>query len=78
MQPRPVVATVLGIAQDGGRPQAGCVRQCCVDIHSDFTLHRSPVSLGLVGSDHSTHLFEATRKLARQFETWFDNDPDCG
>jgi pyrroloquinoline quinone biosynthesis protein B len=78
MQPRHVSATVLGIAQDGGRPQAGCARQCCVDIHSDFSLHRSPVSLGLVGSDHSTHLFEATRKLASQFETWFDNDPEAG
>lgn len=78
MGERSVKATLLGIAQDAGRPQAGCVRPCCADSHLDPSLVRHPVSLGVVGVDHSTHLFEATRALAWQFECWHDADPEEG
>ncbi|MDP6900031.1 MAG: MBL fold metallo-hydrolase [Candidatus Thalassarchaeaceae archaeon] len=71
---RSVTVTILGIAQDGGFPQPGCSRPCC----SGVIEKRSPVSLGIVGSDGSTHLFEASRDLARQFKIWYDADPQSG
>lgn len=75
---RDVCATLLGVAQDGGRPQAGCVRPCCAPAHLEPGLKRHPVSLGVVGKDHSTHLFEATRSLSWQFECWHRSDPTTG
>ena len=58
------VVTLLGIAQDGGRPQPGCTRPCCENLGSeDF---RSPVSLGIQTSGGKTILVEATRDLGRQ------------
>lgn len=72
---RAVKVCLLGIAQDGGRPQPGCFRSCCVHAYDDPSLVRHPVSLGLVGADYSTHLFEATRDLAWQFACWSHNDP---
>jgi pyrroloquinoline quinone biosynthesis protein B len=72
---RAVKVTLLGIAQDGGRPQPGCFRSCCAAAYDDPSLVRHPVSLGLVGADHSTHLFEASRDLAWQFGCWSRHDP---
>ena len=58
------VVTLLGIAQDGGRPQPGCTRPCCENLGSeDF---RSPVSLSIQTSAGKTILVEATRDLGRQ------------
>ena len=70
-----VRATLLGMAQDGGYPQPGCARDCCVRAIQDASLARSPAALGIVGADESTHLFEASRDLGRQFEIWHDADP---
>ena len=58
-----VEAVLLGIAQDGGRPQAGCVKDCCKDI-SPFD-EAYPVALGLVEED-TFHLIDVSRFLARQ------------
>ena len=56
--------TVLGIAQDGGRPQPGCQRSCCHGLaEADY---RSPVSLGITTANGTTILIEATRDLGRQ------------
>jgi len=74
-QSRPVRATLLGIAQDGGRPQAGCFSECCSDAYNNPELVRHPVSLGIVGSDYSPHLIEASRDLAWQFGLWKSTDP---
>ncbi len=71
---RSVTVTVLGIAQDGGFPQPGCNLPCCLGV----TEKRSPVSLGIVGSDGSTHLFEASRDLGRQLEIWHGAEPQSG
>ncbi len=58
-----VEAILLGIAQDGGRPQAGCVKDCCKDI-SPFD-EAYPVALGIV--EHDTyHLIDVSRSLAQQ------------
>ena len=60
--------TVLGIAQDGGRPQPGCQRPCCKGLsESDY---RSPVSLGIKTENGTTILIEATRDLGRQLLTF--------
>ena len=58
------ILTLLGIAQDGGRPQPGCTRSCCEGLtEADY---RSPVSLSIQTSNGATLLIEATRDLGRQ------------
>jgi len=39
---------VLGVAQDGGYPQAGCRRACCAKAWTDPAARRHVVSLALV------------------------------
>jgi pyrroloquinoline quinone biosynthesis protein B len=45
--PAPFVQ-VLGIAQDGGYPQAGCQQPCCVGAWENVDQRRSVASLGIV------------------------------
>jgi len=53
--------TVLGIAQDGGFPQAGCNKDCCKKAWDDNSLRRNVVCLGLVDPiSGKKWLFEAT------------------
>jgi len=56
--------TVLGIAQDGGRPQAGCTLSCCQ--HLSLEDERHPVSLSLVDKQGRNHLFDISRALSYQ------------
>ena len=60
--------TLLGIAQDGGRPQPGCQRACCADLGPEDVRH--PVSLGITDEDGQGHLIEATRALGEQLRLW--------
>ena len=62
-----VEVTLLGVAQDGGRPQAGCTRPCCVGLRPEDTSY--PVALGVSDAD-SNHLIEATRFLGQQLTIW--------
>lgn len=62
-----VEVTLLGVAQDGGRPQAGCTRPCCVGLRPEDTSY--PVALGISDAD-SNHLIEATRFLGQQLTIW--------
>ena len=41
-------AVVLGTAQDGGYPQAGCKKDCCKGLWGDDTKRRDVASLGIV------------------------------
>ena len=75
---RDVRVTVLGSAQDGGVPQPGCSRECCLRVRANDALRRHPVSLGIVGADGSTHLLEASRAMGEQFEIWHSTDPAEG
>jgi len=75
---RDVRVTVLGTAQDGGVPQPGCARECCLRVRANDALRRHPVSLGIVGTDGSTHLIEASRTIGEQFEIWHSVDPVDG
>ena len=60
--------TLLGTAQDGGRPQPGCQRPCCADLEADDVRH--PVSLGITDEHGRGHLIEATRAMGEQLKMW--------
>ncbi len=60
--------TLLGTAQDGGRPQPGCQRSCCSDLGPEDIRH--PVSLGITDEAGRGHLIEATRALGEQLNIW--------
>jgi len=54
-------AVVLGIGQDGGRPQIGCRRACCADADPV-----TPACLALIGSDGRRWLIDATPAIGEQ------------
>lgn len=56
--------TLLGNAQDAGRPQLGCTQKCCEDARCNTELSRMPVSLGLHGEQFG--IVEATRCIEEQ------------
>ena len=56
--------TLLGNAQDAGRPQFGCTDSCCEDSRKDTSLVRNPVAIGLHGD--SFGMVEATRSIGDQ------------
>ena len=60
--------TLLGTAQDGGRPQPGCQRSCCSTLGPEDIRH--PVSLGITDEAGRGHLIEATRALGDQLNIW--------
>lgn len=63
-----VEVTLLGVAQDGARPQAGCIQPCCAGLSADETAY--PVSLGIIDELGEGHLIEAGRYLGEQFRIW--------
>lgn len=63
-----VTVTLLGTAQDGGRPQPGCTRPCCQGLCLDD--RRFPVALGITDEHGRGHLMEATRALGEQLTLW--------
>lgn len=64
---------VLGIAQDGGRPQAGCRAVCC---RVADTQRRSPACLGIVDPGaRQRWIIDATPDIARQLRML---DEVCG
>ncbi len=59
---------VLGIAQDGGYPHAGCQRACCERVFSGKDAPKLPVCLGLVDRRAGkVFMFEATPAFAEQW-----------
>tara|TARA_B100000900_G_scaffold250773_1_gene213660 strand:+ start:16347 stop:17198 length:852 start_codon:yes stop_codon:yes gene_type:complete len=60
--------TLLGTAQDGGRPQPGCRRTCCANLGPNDVRH--PVSLGITDERGQGHLIEASRALGEQLSIW--------
>lgn len=58
---------VLGVAQDAGYPQAGCLAPHCLAGWRGERSKALPVSLGLVDSANGSHfLFEATPEIGQQ------------
>ncbi len=73
-----VKAILLGVAQDGGVPQAGCYCPNCERTRRDRTDHHLVVCLGLV--DHTTGqswLIDATPDFRTQLHTLHQFAPDC-
>ena len=66
----PVELVILGVAQDGGVPQAGCSCHRCVAARADPSLRRHPVACGVRGVDGSLHLIEASRALPDHLAIW--------
>lgn len=56
---------VLGTAQDGGVPHAGCLCRNCATARDDWRQRRLPVSLGIV-SGHESVLVDATNAFEEQ------------
>jgi pyrroloquinoline quinone biosynthesis protein B len=56
---------VVGIMQDGGRPQLGCLKPCCKDVKQrDFVS-----SIALIDATNQVyHLLDATPDIASQFQ----------
>ena len=65
-----VEVVILGTAQDGGIPQAGCSCKNCTAAHENYKLKRNPVCCGIKGVDGSFHLIEAGRNLSEQLKLW--------
>lgn len=60
---------VLGIAQDGGYPHAGCSKECCDYAWSNPEAWRFVVSLALIDPDAGKwYLFEATPDMKEQLQ----------
>lgn len=70
-RPRTIMPEVvlLGVAQDGGRPQAGCNKQCCIGLSP--TEISFPTSLGIIDNDR-LHVIDVSRHLASQLQ-FLDN-----
>ncbi|HWS70898.1 MAG TPA: MBL fold metallo-hydrolase [Thermoanaerobaculia bacterium] len=76
-EPAPAPYTiVLGIAQDGGYPQAGCNRPDCVAAWRDPKLRRRVASLAIVDPrSHQRWLIDATPDFPSQLRTLDDVAP---
>ncbi len=62
-------AIVLGVAQDGGVPHAGCRQELCVSARRDPSLRRRVASLGLVDpAAGKRFLIDATPDFADQMD----------
>ncbi|GHB51589.1 MBL fold metallo-hydrolase [Persicitalea jodogahamensis] len=58
---------VLGVAQDGGYPQAGCQKECCRAVWPDKNLHGSVSCIAIVDPEsQESWLFDATPDFAGQ------------
>ena len=66
MEPREVRVVLVGTAQDGGVPQAGCGCDRCISALRDPSKALHPACCLVEGSDGSLHLIEASRALPQQ------------
>ena len=57
---------VLGIAQDGGYPQAGCTKSCCSKIWNDGK-SQMVSSIGLVSESKNSWMIDATPDFPKQY-----------
>ncbi len=64
---------ILGVAQDGGYPHAGCKKDCCKAAWTDPTLRKNVVSFALVDSvEKKWWLFEATPDIREQLQLFMN------
>ena len=61
-------AVVLGIAQDGGYPHAGCERICCKDAWKTDSLRKMASSIAIIDPRSGlAWMFDATPDFAKQY-----------
>ncbi len=71
-------AVLLGIAQDGGVPQAGCACDHCRAARADPALRQWVACLGLVDrAAGKSWLIDATPDFREQLHTLQERAPDC-
>tara|TARA_A100001011_G_C14136277_1_gene767747 strand:- start:10 stop:852 length:843 start_codon:yes stop_codon:yes gene_type:complete len=62
-----MIIHVLGTAQDGGYPHAGCKKNCCKSVWNNPHLHRLPACLATVDiKNRKFYLFDITPNLKEQ------------
>ena len=67
---------VLGIAQDGGAPQAGCMKNCCIDRWGDPEKRLLVSSIGIVDpKSDSAWIIDVTPDFPNQLKQLTNNDP---
>ena len=60
---------VLGVAQDGGKPQAGCLKKCCFGPKNKPELRRWVSSIAIVdNSNNRCWIFDATPDFREQLQ----------
>ncbi len=66
---------VLGIAQDGGAPHAGCSKECCEERWDNPEKHLRVSSVAIVDpKTNETWIIDATPDFASQFNSVSNND----
>ncbi len=72
----PPYVVVLGIAQDGGAPQAGCARGCCSGRWHDASARRRVACLGIVDPQTAERwIIDATPDFAAQLRALDEMSP---
>ncbi len=65
----PMKLLVLGTAQDGGYPQAGCLKKCCIGPKNKPELRRWVSSIAIVdNSNNRCWIFDATPDFREQLQ----------
>ena len=60
---------VLGVAQDGGYPQAGCLKKCCIGPKNKPELRRWVSSIAIVdNAKNRCWIFDATPDFREQLQ----------
>ena len=73
MNGEPPFVVVLGTAQDGGCPQAGCRCDACQAARADSSFRRWPACLGIVDPERGEYwLVDATPRFPEQVEALRD------
>ncbi len=68
---------VLGAAQDGGYPQAGCQKQCCLRQYNGQSLASAPTCLALSDrTNNKVWFFECTPEYPKQWQFWKTQNHD--
>ena len=60
-------AVVLGTTQDGGYPQAGCIKSCCSSLWKNSDHSKMVSSIGLVSDSKNSWIIDATPDFPRQY-----------
>jgi pyrroloquinoline quinone biosynthesis protein B len=70
-------AVVLGIAQDGGYPQPGCVSQCCVSFEETGSIRRMPSCMGLIDrAENRRFMLDCTPQFSEQMTGFMRTSPN--